>query len=147
MHVVLTIAGSDSIAGAGIQADLKTFAAMGVYGTSVVTAVTSQNTVRVGGVFPMPGAVVRSQLDSIRQDVQLSAIKTGMLATGEIVGVVCDALARIECPHVVVDPVITATSDGSMNLLNAEGVLLLKKRLLRLASIVTPNASEAAALT
>ena len=147
MRVVLTIAGSDSIAGAGIQADLKTFAALGVYGTSIVTAVTSQNTARVGGVFPVPAAVVRSQLDSVRQDVEVSAIKTGMLATGEIVGIVCDALARIDSPHVVVDPVMTATSDGSVILLNPEGVLLLKRRLMRLASIVTPNTAEAAALT
>ena len=93
MRVVLTIAGSDSIAGAGIQADLKTFAALGLYGTSIVTAVTSQNTARVGGVFPVPAAVVRSQLDSVRQDVEVSAIKTGMLATGEIVGIVCETFS------------------------------------------------------
>jgi hydroxymethylpyrimidine/phosphomethylpyrimidine kinase len=146
MQVVLTIAGSDSIAGAGIQADLKTFAALGVYGTSVITAVTSQNTARVGGVFPMPAAVVRSQLDSVRQDVQLSAIKTGMLATGEIVGMVCDALARLDYANLVFDPVMAATNDGSAILLTPDGVLLLKRRLLRLASIVTPNTSEAGAL-
>jgi hydroxymethylpyrimidine/phosphomethylpyrimidine kinase len=93
MRVVLTIAGSDPIAGAGIQADLKTFAALGVYGTSALTAVTSQNTAGIGGVFALPADVVRSQLDCVVQDVRLSATKTGMLATADIIGVVCDSLA------------------------------------------------------
>jgi hydroxymethylpyrimidine/phosphomethylpyrimidine kinase len=146
MRVVLTIAGSDPIAGAGIQADLKTFAALGVYGTSVVTAVTSQNTAGVGGVSTMPADVVRSQLDSVIGDVRLSATKTGMLATAEIVGVVCDALARLERPNLVVDPVMAATNPGQRTLLAPDAVSLFKRRLLPFASVVTPNTSEASAL-
>jgi hydroxymethylpyrimidine/phosphomethylpyrimidine kinase len=146
MRVVLTIAGSDPIAGAGIQADLKTFAALGVYGTSVVTAVTSQNTTGVDGVFAMPADVVRSQLDCVIQDVRLSATKTGMLATAEIVGVVCDALARLERPNLVVDPVMAATNPGRRTLLAQGAVSILKARLLPLASVVTPNTAEAGAL-
>ncbi|HEV3215844.1 MAG TPA: bifunctional hydroxymethylpyrimidine kinase/phosphomethylpyrimidine kinase [Vicinamibacterales bacterium] len=146
MRVVLTIAGSDPIAGAGIQADLKTFAALGVYGTSALTAVTSQNTAGIGGVFALPADVVRSQLDCVVQDVRLSATKTGMLATADIIGVVCDALARLERPNLVVDPVMAATSPGRRTLLAPDAVSILKSRLLPLASVVTPNTSEAGAL-
>jgi hydroxymethylpyrimidine/phosphomethylpyrimidine kinase len=147
MRVVLTIAGSDPIAGAGIQADLKTFAALGVYGTSVVTAVTSQNTTGVGGVSAMTADVVRSQLDSVIQDVRLSATKTGMLATADIVGVVCAAIAGLERPNLVVDPVMAASNPGRCILLAPDAVSILKTQLLPLASVVTPNASEASALS
>ena len=94
MRAVLTIAGSDSIAGAGIQADLKTFAALGVYGTSAVTAVTSQNTSGVGDVFAMPPQIVRSQIECVAQDVSLSAVKTGMLATADIALMVAETIGR-----------------------------------------------------
>src|SRR3954462_4397271 len=97
MRAVLTIAGSDSIAGAGIQADLKTFAALGVYGTSALTAVTSQNASGVSDVFPLPAQVVRTQIQCVVDDLSLFAVKTGMLATADIVEVVADIVGRL--PH------------------------------------------------
>lgn len=146
MRVALTIAGSDSIAGAGIQADLKTFAALGVYGTSAVTAVTSQNTTGVGDVFAMPAQIVRSQIESVAQDAPLSAVKTGMLATADIVLAVAETVGRFQRPNLVVDPVMAASANGRRTLLNADAVSILKARLLPVASIVTPNASEAGML-
>jgi hydroxymethylpyrimidine/phosphomethylpyrimidine kinase len=146
MRAVLTIAGSDSVAGAGVQADLKTFAAHGVYGTSVVTAVTAQNTSRIADVCAVPPEMVRSQLEQVLQDVEISAVKTGMLATTEIVCVVAETLARVRRPNLVVDPVLTATNPGARTLLIPEAVSMLKVRLLPLATVVTPNAAEAAEL-
>ena len=145
MRAALTIAGSDSIAGGGIQADLKTFAALGVYGTSAVTAVTSQNTTGVTDVFAMPPHIVRSQIAAVIQDVPISAVKTGMLATAEIVLAVAEALAHLERPNLVVDPVM-ASHSGRRTLLAPEAVSVLKTRLFPLASIVTPNLGEAGAL-
>ena len=147
MRAVLTIAGSDSSAGAGIQADLKTFAALGVYGASAITAVTSQNTTGVGGVFAMPAQIVRSQIECIAEDLTLSAVKTGMLATADIVLAVAETVGRLLRPNLVVDPVMTATSGAARTLLAPEAVSILKMRLLPLASIVTPNITEAAALS
>lgn len=146
MRVVLTIAGSDSIAGAGIQADLKTFAALGVYGTTAITAVTSQNTTTVGDVFAMPPQIVRSQIECIAQDVPLSAVKTGMLATAEIVLVVAETVGRFQRPNLVVDPVMAASAPGRRTLLSPEAVSIMKTRLLPVASIVTPNIAEATTL-
>src|SRR5512145_415339 len=102
MPTTLTIAGSDSVAGAGIQADLKTFAAFGVYGVSAVTAITAQNTTGVTDVFPLPAQLVRAQIDAVFQDVTIAAIKTGMLATGDIVRTVAETIAGLP---LVVDPV------------------------------------------
>lgn len=147
MRIVLTIAGSDSIAGAGIQADLKTFAALGVYGVSAVTSVTSQNTTRVGDVFAMPPHIVRSQIQFVAQDVELSAVKTGMLATMEGVRAVADAIVHFERLNLVVDPVMTATNPGQRTLLASDAVSILKIRLLPLATVVTPNVAEAAVLS
>jgi hydroxymethylpyrimidine/phosphomethylpyrimidine kinase len=144
MRVVLTIAGSDSIGGAGIQADLKTFAALGVYGASAITAVTSQNTAGVGEVFAVPPQIVRSQIDCVAEDTALSAVKTGMLANADIVTVVAETLARLEQPNVVVDPVMAATNPCT--LLTPDAVSILKVRLLPLAAVVTPNIPEAGAL-
>jgi hydroxymethylpyrimidine/phosphomethylpyrimidine kinase len=114
MHHVLTIAGSDSGGGAGIQADLKTFAAHGVYGTSAITAITAQNTAHVVAVHVLPPAMVSAQIDAVAADMRLDAVKTGMLATAAIVDAVAAALVRWRLPHVVVDPVMVAKSGASL---------------------------------
>ena len=151
MRIALTIAGSDSIGGAGIQADLKTFAALDVYGASVITAVTSQNTTGVSDSFALPAHVVRSQIEQIAQDATIGAVKTGMLATAGIVDVVADTLSRLRLQNLVVDPVMAASGHskgaaGPRTLLAPEAVITLKTRLLPHATVVTPNAPEAAAL-
>jgi hydroxymethylpyrimidine/phosphomethylpyrimidine kinase len=147
MRAVLTIAGSDSSAGAGIQADLKTFAALGVYGTSAVTAVTAQNTAGVSDIFAMSPQMVRSQIEQVARDVPLSAVKTGMLATAGIVLVVAEAVGRFQRPNLVVDPVMSATGGGRRTLLAPEAVSVLKTRLLPVATVVTPNIAEANVLS
>jgi hydroxymethylpyrimidine/phosphomethylpyrimidine kinase len=147
MRTALTIAGSDSIAGAGIQADLKTFAALGVYGLSAVTAITAQNTTGVADVFALPSEIVRAQIDEVARDVQIVAVKTGMLANADIVHVVSDAVARLPGARLVVDPVMAAGGGGRRTLLTPEAVSILKTRLLPLATVVTPNAEEAEILS
>ena len=144
--VVLTIAGSDAIAGAGIQADLKTFAAMGVYGVSAITAITAQNTAGVVDVLPCSPDIVRSQIEAIAGDVDVAAAKTGMLATADIVIVTADAVERLGKVPLVVDPVMAAGRQGR-TLLAPDAVSILKSRLLPLATVVTPNAAEAAVLS
>ena len=146
MRTALTIAGSDSIAGAGIQADLKTFAALGVYGVSALTAVTAQSTMGVADVFALPGGIVQAQIDELARDVQISAIKTGMLAEPEIVHAVSDAVSRFRGVSLVVDPVLAASGGGRRTLLEPNAVSILKSRLFPLATVVTPNAAEAEAL-
>jgi hydroxymethylpyrimidine/phosphomethylpyrimidine kinase len=147
MRTTLTIAGSDSIAGAGIQADLKTFAAHGVFGVSAVTAVTAQNTSGVDGVFAVPVDVVCGQIEAVARDVEIAAIKTGMLANGEIVEVVAETIRRLQRAPLVVDPVMSATRSGARTLLPADAVSVLKARLLPLATVVTPNVPEAEILS
>jgi hydroxymethylpyrimidine/phosphomethylpyrimidine kinase len=147
MRAVLTIAGSDSSAGAGMQADLKTFAALGVYGASAVTAVTAQNTLGVEEVFTLPPDVVRAQIECIVQDMSVSAVKTGMLSTAEIVRVVAEIIGRLPHPNLVVDPVMTATNGARRTLLAPDAVSTLKTHLLRIASVVTPNVAEATTLS
>ena len=146
MRTALTIAGSDSIAGAGIQADLKTFAALGVYGVSAVTAVTAQNTSGVAGVFALPFETVQAQIDEVARDVQIAAVKTGMLTNARIVETVADALMRLHLRRLVVDPVLASGGAVGRTLLAPEAVSILKARLLPLATVVTPNAAEAEAL-
>ena len=145
MRIAMTIAGSDPSAGAGIQADLKTFAAFGVYGISAVTAITSQSTTRVSNCAVVDTEHVRSQIEQLFEDCAVSAVKTGMLANADIVGVVADALSRARQSNVVVDPVIAASSGRT--LLTPDGVSVLKTRLLPLATVVTPNVAEAAELS
>ncbi|MCM3879843.1 MAG: bifunctional hydroxymethylpyrimidine kinase/phosphomethylpyrimidine kinase [Vicinamibacterales bacterium] len=147
MRAALTIAGSDSSAGAGIQADLKTFAALGVYGTSAITAVTSQNTSGVSDVFVLPPEVVRHQIQAVATDLALSAVKTGMLATPDIVLTVAEAIARLALPNLVVDPVLAAASGARRTLLSPEAVSTLKTRLAPLAFVITPNVAEAEVLS
>lgn len=141
----LTIAGSDSSGGAGIQADLKTFAAFGVYGTSAITAVTAQNTLGVGDWLAMPAALVGAQIDAVLSDIGAGAVKTGMLANAGIVSTVAAKLREHGVEMLVVDPVIVATS--GVRLLDDEGVAALVRELLPLALAVTPNLPEAEALT
>ncbi len=142
--IALTIAGSDSSGGAGIQADLKTFSAFGVYGASVITALTAQNTLGVQGIETVPAAFVAEQLRSVLTDLDVGAVKTGMLANAEIVTVVASALRSDTARPLVVDPVMVATS-GDV-LLAPEAVKAIKRDLLPLATLVTPNLPEAAIL-
>ena len=142
--VVLTIAGSDSGGGAGIQADLKTFHQWGVFGTSALTAVTAQNTVGVMAVHPVPVDVVEAQIGAVAQDFPLAAAKTGMLHSAELVRVVVDAVARWDIPNLVVDPVMVATS-GDV-LLQPDAVRTVREHLIPRATVVTPNLPEASLL-
>jgi len=141
---VLTIAGSDSGGGAGLQADLKTFAAHGVHGVTAVTAVTAQNTRTVTAVEPVSPRTVAAQIRAVFDDFDVRAVKTGMLATAAIVEAVCEALEGFPGPPLVVDPVIAATS--GRRLLDEDAVAIVRERLLRRARLVTPNRFEAEVL-
>jgi hydroxymethylpyrimidine/phosphomethylpyrimidine kinase len=141
--IALTIAGSDSSGGAGIQADLKTFAALGVYGASVITALTAQNTTGVTGVFPVPSSFIAAQFEAVVSDLAVDAIKTGMLGDAETVEVVASLLGKITKP-VVVDPVMVATS-GDV-LLPPDAVAAVRETLIPRATLITPNLPEAAKL-
>ncbi len=142
--VALTIAGSDSSGGAGIQADLKSFAALGVYGASAITALTAQNTRGVSGIHPVPAAFVSAQIDAVFSDLAVDAVKIGMVAQAETIAAIADGLKRWAPRHIVLDPVMVATSGD--RLLAAEAVDALKTLLFPLASLITPNLPEAAAL-
>src|SRR5262245_799842 len=144
MRTVLTIAGSDSGGGAGIQADLKTFAALGVYGTCAITAVTAQNTVGVTASAVLEADLVTAQIEAVAGDIQLHATKIGMLATAAIVEAVVAAIEDVELPLVVADPVMLAKS--GQRLLDDDGVEALRAELLPLVRVVTPNLPEAEAL-
>jgi hydroxymethylpyrimidine kinase / phosphomethylpyrimidine kinase / thiamine-phosphate diphosphorylase len=144
MPIALTIAGSDSGGGAGIQADLKTFAALGVYGASVVTSVTAQNTLEVTGIHDLPAEFVTLQLDTVARDLPIDAIKTGMLSNRGIIHVVSERLKTLGVEKLVVDPVMVAK--GGAALLRQEAEAELIQRLLPLAYIVTPNLGEAEVL-
>ncbi len=144
MRTALTIAGSDSGGGAGIQADLKTFAAHGVYGASALTAITAQNTMGVTAVFPLPADLVTAQIETVAADLDIHAVKTGMLATAATVEAVAAAVASLELPFVVVDPVLVAKSGD--RLLEPEAIAVLTAELLPRAFVVTPNVPEAEVL-
>ena len=143
--VALTIAGSDSGGGAGIQADLKTFAALGVHGTSVITCITAQNPIRVFGVEPCTPAMIRKQLEAVFEQLQPHAVKTGMLLTAQVIQTVADFFENRKRPPLVVDPVMISTSGAT--LLESEAVEVLTRKLLPLATLVTPNIHEAEILT
>ena len=143
--VALTIAGSDSSGGAGIQADLKTFAAFGVYGASVITALTAQNTQGVRGVHAVPAAFVTAQCEAVFDDLDVQAVKIGMVAELSIIEAIAVALSRWKPKHVVLDPVMVATSGD--RLLSTDAVEGLRKHLIPVAALLTPNLPEAAALT
>jgi hydroxymethylpyrimidine/phosphomethylpyrimidine kinase len=142
--VALTIAGSDSSGGAGIQADLKTFAALSVYGASAITALTAQNTRGVSAVHEVPADFVTSQLDAVFGDLAVGAVKTGMLGGRATIEAIAAAFKRWSPPHVVIDPVMVATSGH--RLLAADAVDVLRTKLIPLATIITPNLPEAAVL-
>ncbi len=142
--VALTIAGSDSSGGAGIQADLKTFAALGVYGASVITALTAQNTRGVTAIHPVPADFVTAQLDAVFGDLAVGAVKIGMLGARATIEAIADALKRWSPPYIVLDPVMIATSGE--RLLAADAVDALRTKLIPAASIITPNLPEAAVL-
>lgn len=144
LPIVLTIAGSDSGGGAGIQADLKTFQSFGVFGTSVVTAVTAQNTLGVTAVHPVPVDVVRAQIDAVADDLRPSAIKTGMLATAELVHLVAEAIETKALHPYVLDPVMISTSGH--RLLDPDAEAAVAGALLPLATLSTPNLAEAEVL-
>lgn len=144
MKKVLTIAGSDSGGGAGIQADLKTMTVHQVYGASVITAVTAQNTLGVQGVKTLSVQAVISQLDSVLRDIEFSALKTGMLANSQIIEQIAAKIKEYSLPNLVVDPVMVATS-GDL-LLREEAVETYKEKLFPLAEIITPNLYEAKVL-
>ena len=140
----MTIAGSDSGGGAGIQADLKTFAALGVYGTSALTAITAQNTLGVTEVTELPPDLVVAQIDAILSDIGTDAVKTGMLSNSRIIRVVADKAREYAFSNLVVDPVMVAK--GGDRLLQEEAVEALRTLLVPLATVVTPNLPEAAVL-
>ncbi|HEY8490811.1 MAG TPA: bifunctional hydroxymethylpyrimidine kinase/phosphomethylpyrimidine kinase [Dehalococcoidia bacterium] len=144
MRTALTIAGSDSGGGAGIQADLKTFSALGVYGTSAITAITAQNTVAVTQVLALPPDLVAAQIDAVLSDIGADAVKTGMLANAGVIEAAADRLRAYGVTNLVVDPVMVAKSGA--RLLEPEAVEALRTRLLPLATVVTPNVPEAEAL-
>jgi hydroxymethylpyrimidine/phosphomethylpyrimidine kinase len=141
LPVALTIAGSDSGGGAGIQADLKTFAALGVYGASAITAITAQNTLTVSEIFELPTGIIVAQIDAVVSDLVVAAAKTGMLASSKIIEAVAAAIEMHRIPNLVVDPVMVAK--GGAQLLRTEAIEALRMRLLPLAAVITPNLPEA----
>ncbi|ACE83800.1 bifunctional hydroxymethylpyrimidine kinase/phosphomethylpyrimidine kinase [Cellvibrio japonicus] len=142
--IALTIAGSDSGGGAGIQADLKTFSALGVFGCSAISSLTAQNTLGVQGVYPIPPSFVQAQIGSVLSDIPVGAIKTGMLATADIIAAVAESLRCYPQIPLVLDPVMVATSGD--RLLAEDAIATLLQELLPLARLVTPNLHEAAVL-
>jgi hydroxymethylpyrimidine/phosphomethylpyrimidine kinase len=142
--IAVTIAGSDSSGGAGIQADLKTFSALGVYGASVIAALTAQNTKGVSAVFEVPPAFVRAQIDAVFSDLAVGAVKIGMLGNAAVVETVAERLSHHRATPVVLDPVMVATSGD--RLLKPDAVDAMRTKLMPLAVVVTPNLPEAAAL-
>jgi hydroxymethylpyrimidine/phosphomethylpyrimidine kinase len=144
LPVALTIAGSDSGGGAGIQADLKTFAALGVHGTSAITAITAQNTTGVTDILELPIDLVRKQIAAVVDDIGVQAAKTGMLSSAAIIGVVAEAVSEYGLSRLVVDPVMVAK--GGAKLLRDDAIDALRQQLLPLAAVVTPNLPEAEVL-
>lgn len=142
MNKALTIAGSDSGGGAGIQADLKTFQERGVFGTSAITALTAQNTLGVHGVFPQSLEAIEAQIEAVLSDIGADAVKTGMLFSADIIRLVSRKLKEFQVSNIVVDPVMIAK--GGAALLQEEAIKALKEDLLPIATVITPNLPEAA---
>ena len=145
MKTAVTIAGSDSSGGAGIQADIKTMTALGVYAMSAVAALTAQNTTGVYGILEVSPAFLENQLDCIFTDIRPDAVKIGMLSSGELMKITAEKLREYKAKHVVLDPVMVSTS-GS-RLMKEDAALIMKENLFPLAEIITPNIPEAEALT
>jgi hydroxymethylpyrimidine/phosphomethylpyrimidine kinase len=142
--IALTIAGSDSSGGAGIQADLKTFSALGVYGASVIVALTAQNTQGVSAIHPVPPQFVAQQMDAVFSDLKVASVKIGMLGSSELIQTVADGLQRHGARNIVLDPVMVAATGA--RLLEESAVVAVRDRLMPLTDLVTPNLLEAAAL-
>ncbi len=140
----LTIAGSDSSGGAGIQADIKTFSALGCFGMSAITALTAQNTQVVTGIFPVPPEFIAQQIDAVLDDIGVDAVKIGMLHSPEVIKTVAQKLVEKKCPNIVLDPVMISKSGDK--LLQDDAVTALKEHLIPLATIITPNLPEASVL-
>lgn len=145
MHTVLSIAGSDSSGGAGIQADLKTITCLGEYGMTAITALTAQNTMGVEGVEAVSVQMVKAQIDAVFQDIRPEAVKLGMIATPDIMEAICEKLKEYKAENIVVDPVMVATSGST--LMENRTVKTLKEKLIPLADIITPNISETEVLS
>jgi hydroxymethylpyrimidine/phosphomethylpyrimidine kinase len=145
MHTALTIAGSDPSGGAGIQADLKTFAALGVYGTSAITAITAQNTMGIAETAPLSADLVTAQIEAVAGDFTIDATKIGMLATSAIAEAVAAAIEELDLPLVVLDPVLMSTS--GVHLLDGDGIQALRRELIPRARVITPNIPEAEVLS
>ncbi|MFV0363679.1 MAG: bifunctional hydroxymethylpyrimidine kinase/phosphomethylpyrimidine kinase [Suipraeoptans sp.] len=145
MKTALTIAGSDSSGGAGIQADIKTMTMNGVYAMSAITALTAQNTLGVQGVFEVPCEFLEMQIESIFNDIRPNAVKIGMVSSCELISVIADKLTQYKANNIVVDPVMVATSGAK--LISDDAVFSLKEKLLPIASVVTPNIPEAEVLS
>lgn len=141
---VLSIAGSDSSGGAGVQADLKTWSALGCYGMTAITAITAQNTQGVRAIHPVPPLVLQAQIDAVIEDIGVDAVKIGMLHSPEVVRVVADAIRRYQLPHVVLDPVMASTSGD--RLMALETIQVMVDDLFPIVEVVTPNLDEAALL-
>ncbi len=144
MKKVLTIAGSDSSGGAGIQADIKTMTVNGVYAMSVVTALTAQNTMGVTGIFQVPAEMVEKQIDAVFTDIRPDSVKIGMVASAELIEVIAERLVFYGAENIVVDPVMVSTSGST--LLKSDAVETLKERILPIANMITPNIPEAQVL-
>jgi len=144
LPIAMTIAGSDSGGGAGIQADLKTFAALGVHGTSAITAITAQNTTGVTDILELPTSLVRAQIDAVVEDMGVQAAKTGMLSSAAIITTVAEAIRRHGIRNLVVDPVMVAK--GGAKLLRDDAVSAMRELLVPLAAVITPNLPEASVL-
>lgn len=145
MKTALTIAGSDSGGGAGIQADLKAFSAQGVFGMSVITAITAQNTVEVRGVQNVELTMIQSQIEAVFDDIQVDAVKIGMLSSADVVQVVAETLAKYEAAPIILDPVMI--SKAGHHLLQEQAIVALKKVMVPMATMITPNVPEAEVLT
>ena len=145
MRTALTIAGSDSGGGAGIQADIKTMTANGVFATSAVTALTAQNTTGVAGIMEVTPDFLGQQLDCILTDIFPDAVKIGMVSSGGLIGMIADKLTAYHAPHIVLDPVMVATSGA--RLIGDDAIDALRTRLIPLAQVITPNIPEAQVLT
>lgn len=145
MKTALTIAGSDSGGGAGIQADLKAFSAQGVFGMSVITAITAQNTLEVRGVQNIDLSMIQAQIETVFDDIPVDAVKIGMLSSADVVRTVAETLGKYDAPHIILDPVMI--SKAGHHLLQAEAIEALKDVMIPLATMITPNVPEAEVLT
>jgi len=137
---VLSIAGLDSSGGAGISADIKTFTALKVYGASIVTAITAQNTKKITGVFPLPPTILSAQLETTLKDIKFDAVKTGMLTNGKLIEIVVQKLKKYKVKNIVIDPVMISTEGTA--LLKPSAIKILVKKLFPIATLVTPNIAE-----